>query len=318
MKVSILIPTHNSADWLRASISSALAQSEIDREVLVWDDGSTDGTAGVLASFEDRIRRFEGPARGGNYARNRLLDAAGGEWIQFLDADDYLEPDKIARQLQEAGSELDSANVLYSPVWVETWRDGRAGPRAASPVDAATDLVTQWLAWELPQTGGALWRRTSLLNLGGWREAQLCCQEHELYARALRAGRTFRFCPSPGAVYRIWSEQTVCRRDPLLVIREKTRLIDEMLDWLDANGRLTTQQRETAGQACFEMARTWARYDVAAAGDYVRARRKRGLIRAHGKAAPWTYRLAVKLLGFNLTESLLRVRRRFALGGLKS
>lgn len=131
-----------------------------------------------------------------------------------------------------------------------------------------------------------------------------CCQEHELYLRALQAGSQWRFCPSPGAVYRLWSEETVCRKDPVRVIRTRTELIDRALAWLDQNQALQSAHRHAAAQAFFEMARSWARYDLDAATHYLDDRRRRTSIRPRGPAAPVNYRLAYHLLGFRRAEAL--------------
>ena len=308
-RISILVPVHNAARWLRPCLESALAQTYAPIELLAWDDGSADDSRAILASFGDRIRWQSGSKRGGNFARNQLLREARGEWLQFLDADDYLEPQKITRQFEEAGDHT-RADMIYSPVWVETWRNDTRVDRVASSLDASTDLFTQWITWQLPQTGGALWRADALRRIGGWNEAMPCCQEHELYLRALQAGLRWVHCPSPGAVYRIWSEQTVCRRDPGLVIRQRTMLIDGALAWLKAQGALRSVHRTAAAQACFEMARTLARFDLDRAVDYYRQRRAHDLILARGPAAPLSYRLVHGAAGFRRAERLARVLRR--------
>ena len=106
----------------------------------------------------------------------------------------------------------------------------------------------QWIRWHIPQTGGALWRREALLRIGGWREGQPCCQEHELYLRALMAGLRFAYAPSPRAVYRIWSEETLCRKDPLLVVRVRTELMDTLRAWLEAQGKFSAEHRSEIGR----------------------------------------------------------------------
>ena len=78
---------------------SALGQAWPDKDVFVVDDGSADGSIDVIRCFGDRIRWETGPNRGGNAGRNRLLELARGEWLQYLDADDYILPDKVARQM---------------------------------------------------------------------------------------------------------------------------------------------------------------------------------------------------------------------------
>src|SRR5438128_899411 len=98
--VSILIPCYNAERWIGEAISSALAQTWSEKEIIVVDDGSTDGSLQQIRKFDGLVRWETGPNRGGNAARNRLLELAKGEWLQYLDADDYLLPDKIAKQME--------------------------------------------------------------------------------------------------------------------------------------------------------------------------------------------------------------------------
>jgi len=307
--VSILIPSYNAEAWIGAAIDSALAQQGISAEIIVVDDGSSDGTLAVVRGFGDRVRCESLSHAGGNAARNRLLEMSRGCWLQYLDADDYLLPGKIARQFASvSGSESD---VSYGPVWVETWKEGRAMERTLQTIDASLDLATQWILWQLPQTGGPLFRREALVGIGGWNERMPCCQEHELYLRAMQAGLKFTLISDAdaGAVYRIWSDQTVCRKDPALVVRTRTRLTDEMLAWLEKEGTLREAHRRAAGTQFFEMARTLARDDIAAGAAYFAARGEIGLLQLAGAAAPWRYRAALAIGGFSFAEKLARIMR---------
>src|SRR5438552_830981 len=119
MKVTIGIPCYNAARWLRQCIQSALDQRDVEPEVIVVDDGSTDESPAIAKEFGTRITLIEGGHRGGNHARNLVLQAATGEWIQYLDADDYLDPAKISTQFRETHNGAE-ADIIYSPVWVET------------------------------------------------------------------------------------------------------------------------------------------------------------------------------------------------------
>lgn len=303
--VSIGIPSFNSARWLGQAIESALAQTWPEREVIVVDDGSTDESPEIARKFGSRVQVIVTENRGGNHARNQALRAARGEWMQFLDADDYLEPEKIAQQFAETNGGID-ADVIYSPTWIE---DLGQKTREPSAIDTSLDLYSQWLAWQIPQTGGALWRKNALDAVGGWKEGQPCCQEHELYLRALEAGLRFRFAPTPHAVYRIWSEQTVCRRDPRKVIHVRTGLMDALQGWMQTHNLWTATHTRIAGQAFFEMSRTIAQHDLAEAAAYFQERKQRGLIHLAGPAAPRSYRLAHRLLGFTGAERLAAVRR---------
>lgn len=304
--VSIGIPSFNAERWLGEAIESALGQTWPSCEVIVVDDGSTDRSREIARGFGDRIRLLEGGHGGGNRARNLALHDARGEWVQFLDADDYLEPEKIEKQFAEVHGGRD-ADAIYSAYWFE--RYGPPKERWASELDLHLDLFGQWLAWQLPQTGAVLWRKSALESIGGWKDDQPCCQEHELYLRALQAGLRFVHAPSIHAVYRLWSEETVCRKDPRRTIRVKTGLIDNARAWLEERERWTEAYQQVTAQACFEMARTVARENIDEGVAYHDDRKQRGLIALSGPAAPLAYRLVYRTLGFRMAERVAARRR---------
>jgi len=97
--VSVVIPAYNAAWCVGQAIDSALAQSFVDREIIVVDDGSTDDTPRVLAGYGSRIRIVSKPNGGLSSARNAGVAAAQGEFVAFLDADDRWLPAKLARQV---------------------------------------------------------------------------------------------------------------------------------------------------------------------------------------------------------------------------
>lgn len=311
MKVTIGIPVYNCERWIADTIRAALAQTWEQKEVIVVDDGSSDGTPELCRAFGDRIRFVAQGRRGGNVARNHLLRLASGDWVQFLDADDSLPPEKIAVQLgakQAAGHD-----VICSPVTFEKWDGDRLVRRDPQQIAQPVDWTAEWLRWNLPQTGGCLWRREALLGIGGWNEDYRFNQEYELYFRALKAGLKFALVNGPHAIYRLWSENTVCRRDKSGVVLGKTRLVHAFLDWAETVAPdKRSRYRRLAGVACFEMARTLAAQDLALAREYFVDRRREGLIALEGPAAPWKYRFTLGLLGFAAAEKLARLTRRSA------
>ncbi|GAA4084412.1 glycosyltransferase family 2 protein [Mucilaginibacter panaciglaebae] len=98
--VSVIIPTYNSEKYLAEAITSALSQSYHNIEVIVVDDGSTDNSLTIAKSFESKkVKVFSQQNKGAGCARNKGLSQATGNYIQYLDSDDRLSPDKIAMQL---------------------------------------------------------------------------------------------------------------------------------------------------------------------------------------------------------------------------
>jgi glycosyltransferase involved in cell wall biosynthesis len=308
MKITIGIPVYNCERWIEETIRSALAQTWPEKEVLVIDDGSADNTVDICRSFGSKIQFVSQGRRGGNAARNHVLRLASGEWIQYLDADDYLGAEKIAKQLG-TGATADS-DVVCSPVLFETWEEDRIVSCVPQVFERPIDWFSNWIRWNMPQTGGCLWRKESLLKIGGWNELFTCNQEYELYFRAFQSGLRFKFVDVPEAVYRLWSEGTVCRKDKSAVIKGKTELLRQFLDWLRSTGNFQPEYKRLAGVACFEMARTLAARDLRQAEQYFSARRNEGLISIGGPAAPWKYRFALTFLGFSAAEQLAKVARR--------
>ena len=198
-------------------------------------------------------------------------------------------------------------DCIFSPVLFD-----QDGSRTASELDPGLDTQTLWLAWQLPQTGGCLWRRTALERIGGWNEATPCCQEFELYRRAIEAGLHFHFAPTANAVYRVWSEGTLCRKDPRQVIEVRTELYRGFVAWLRDRGSLAERHIALAGRACFEMARTLAKLDLQSAARYHDERLREQLIHLAGPAAPFSYRAAYRAFGFSFAERMASTLRRRA------
>ena len=115
--VSILIPAHNAEAWIGDSIKSAIAQTWRHKEIIVVDDGSTDKTLATAQQFEsNEVRVVTQPNQGAAVARNTAFSVAQGDYIQWLDADDILDPRKIENQAQKIRNGL-SDRTLLSGAW---------------------------------------------------------------------------------------------------------------------------------------------------------------------------------------------------------
>jgi hypothetical protein len=306
--ISILIPCYNAERWIAQAIESALAQTYQPIEIVVVDDGSTDGSLDIIRRFGSHIRWETGPNRGGNAARNRLLELARAQWVQYLDADDYLLPDKLALQVRYLTDNAD-LDVLCGQVTKEDWSE-RCVSRVLQVIPTPHDPWVLLARWYLPQTGGPLWRKSALEDVGGWKVGQPCCQEHELYLRLLVAGKRFGFCTSNGAIYRIWSKDTVCHRDGGEVRRQRLKVLATEEEHLRVAGELTPLRLQAISQARFEMARLAWRQDrpvakkifeqlLASNPDFVPLGNQPG-----GHHPPLSYRILWRLFGFNTAEAI--------------
>ncbi len=109
--VSVVIPSYGCAAYLREAIESTRVQTHRPLEIIVVDDGSTDGSLEIAREYGDPVRVVTQPNSGVSVARNRGINEARGEWIAFLDADDAWEPTKLERQMAAIVTGADADGV---------------------------------------------------------------------------------------------------------------------------------------------------------------------------------------------------------------
>lgn len=168
-RVTVVIPTHNRAALLPRAIASALAQTALPRcDIVIVDDGSTDDTPDVAASYADRIHYLRQPNRGPAAARNAALRACPNEFAAFLDDDDHWEPDKLAHQL--AAFERWPCVVLVGGR--AEARDPHGGRRPHPvpdvPFDRPIDLAPALFVTNFLPTPTVMVRTATLLAVGGF------------------------------------------------------------------------------------------------------------------------------------------------------
>lgn len=118
VSVSVLIPTYNRKAYLREAIDSVLAQTYTDYEIIVVDDGSTDGTGEALAAaYGEQIRYVRQDNQGESVARNRGLELAQGEYVALLDSDDLWLPEKLARQMTAIETDA-KVGLVFCQSWI--------------------------------------------------------------------------------------------------------------------------------------------------------------------------------------------------------
>jgi glycosyltransferase involved in cell wall biosynthesis len=203
--VSIIIPCYNAAPWLERTLISALSETWTPTEVIVIDDGSTDASLGIARRFESKGVIVVGQRNAGaSSARNHGLRLAHGDYIQFLDADDLLAADKIARQL--ALAERCAPDTALCCTWTRFTRDPNDADftaqvlcRDASPVDWVSlkfenDAMMHPAAWLIP--------RSLCDRAGPWDESLSLDDDGEYFSRIVLASSGVRFCREAVSFYR--------------------------------------------------------------------------------------------------------------------
>jgi glycosyltransferase involved in cell wall biosynthesis len=204
--VSILIPAYNAEQWLPDTLRSAIAQTWERKEIIVVDDGSTDQTLAIAQQFEsDCVKVFTQKNQGAAATRNNAFSLSRGDYIQWLDADDLLGPEKVARQMEALG---DSPNklTLLSGSWGRFWHR----PQCASFVPTAlwSDLSkAEWLTRKMGQnlymqTASWLVSRELTEAAGPWNIRLLGDDDGEYFCRVLLASNGVRFVPEAKVYYR--------------------------------------------------------------------------------------------------------------------
>ena len=194
---SVVLPTHNRAALLPVAISSALQQTCGDLELLIMDDGSTDNTADVVASFDDRRIHYHhhNQPTGAAAARNRGIAAARGRYVSFLDDDDELLPEFLqqTRLFFERAGGSDLAMTFTNVQWVTRSDNGdqvvrtieHNGMRFDDQHQNAKDLLT---ICRLATSWGITIKRTALLDVGGFDERLTISEDRDLFVRLLARG----------------------------------------------------------------------------------------------------------------------------------
>src|SRR5215510_378584 len=204
--VSVIVPALNRERFLGDAVRSVLQQSYSDLEVVIVDDGSTDGTyevAQICASSDNRVRVLRTPNRGPASARNAGLHAATGEYVSFLDSDDVYTQQKVESHVHHFG-ERPEIDLVFSDY---ATADERLNVRVvhAKGMPAAgfreTLAIRNWFA-----TTACTVRRSLIERVGPFRTDLRGPEDWELWIRCARAG-TFSYVPGVVTLYRQHGDQ---------------------------------------------------------------------------------------------------------------
>jgi glycosyltransferase involved in cell wall biosynthesis len=258
LRVSIVIPCFNAARWVRAAIDSVLAQQLEEIEVIAIDDGSTDGTAEVIATDYPQVRLFRTANRGPSAARNLGTSMATGQFIQYLDADDLLAPGKLAAQI--AALETAGADVAYGD-WqrlIPTQDGGfRPGPIVRREIEGPAELALFTNFWCPP--AAYLFRSEIVRKVGSWNMRLPIIQDARFALDCALQGARFVYTPGVAASYRTHPSGSVSTRDPIAFVRDCLRNAAEVEQWWTAHGGIDETRRNAllevyggAARASFE------------------------------------------------------------------
>ncbi|MGA8408559.1 MAG: glycosyltransferase [Candidatus Acidiferrales bacterium] len=202
--VSILIPAYNAEAWISDTLRSAIAQTWERKEIIVIDDGSKDQTLAVARRFESQqLKVVTQKNQGASATRNNAFAMSQGDYVQWLDADDLMGPEKTASQMEAAER---SKRTLISGAWAKFMH--RPYRAAFRPSPLWQDLLpAEWLMRKMEgniymQTATWLVSRELAEAAGPWDTRLLGDDDGEFFCRVLLASNGTRFVKESKVYYR--------------------------------------------------------------------------------------------------------------------
>jgi glycosyltransferase involved in cell wall biosynthesis len=254
--VSILIPAYNAEKTIACTIRSAIAQTWQRKEIIVVDDGSSDRTPELARRFASKVTVVSTANHGAAAARNHAFRLSYGDYIQWLDADDILAPNKVERQYA-ALRENDSRRVLLSSAWA--FFDYRIDRARFVPTSLWHDLVpVEWLLRKMGenlhmQTATWLTSRELAEAAGPWDTRLQSDDDGEYFCRVLLASEGTRFAPEARVFYRISPS------DRLSHIGTSNKKKEAMLTSMKLHVQYlrSLEESERVRQACLTYLQNW-------------------------------------------------------------
>lgn len=227
--VTVIIPCRNAASWLAQAVESSLDQSWPAVEIIIVDNGSTDGSLAVARSYEGaRLSVLECQRPGASAARNDGLAHANGDFIQFLDADDVLDRNKVALQMGRLATV--PAGSIASGGWARFHGDLAEARFTPEPVwsDLAAEdfLISSWLGGGMMPDFAWLTPRAVIEAAGPWDESLSVGDDGEYFCRVALAASGILFCGEARGYYRSGAPDTLSRRRDRKALESAYRAIE--------------------------------------------------------------------------------------------
>jgi glycosyltransferase involved in cell wall biosynthesis len=187
-KVSVIIPTYNYGKYIEKAIDSVLAQTYQDFEIIVVDDGSTDNTKEIIETrYKDKVRYFYQENKGAPVARNKGIRKSRGEYLTFLDADDWFAPENLKYKVKVLDNDADAGWVYSDGYYVN--KEGEIIDKASNRFSFSNRKLEGDISSELFSMGNyittdsVLARKTCIIKAGCFDETLPALQDYELWLR---------------------------------------------------------------------------------------------------------------------------------------
>jgi len=217
--VSVLIPLYNAEKYLSECLDSVINQTYKNIEVIIVNDGSVDASLTLAKDYAGRyewIQVYSQGNRGASAARNKAFSLSRGKYIQYLDADDYLHPDKILMQIQKLHKEKNTALCFGKCEYFQGDKhnilDRHLNLYDKNYFDPCDFLYTMWLNVEAIPPLSYITHRKLIEAVGGWNEELTTNDDGEFFARVIGSSKNVVFVSESVSYYRMDSPNSLSKK----------------------------------------------------------------------------------------------------------
>lgn len=271
MLVSVIIPCYNVEKYISECIESVSNQSYNDIEIICIDNNSSDNTVAILNDLKLKFSNLVVDKElkpGAPAARNKGLELAGGQWIQFLDADDLLLPTKIAHQIKMINDSLSPVDFVTSSYIKRTVNHEDTINLIKLPATPSNYYISAFTN-QSGITSSNLWNKNALIEVGNWDENIKSSQETDLMLRLVLNNKQYIVDIEPLTIIRERETGQISQRNPE---KKWKQYIDVRLDFLDQlRSKLPNEYLKLKGM-CYDFLMisviTLGKYDKKGATEY--------------------------------------------------
>lgn len=252
LKVSILIPLYNAEEYIAETIDSCLNQTYKNIEIIIIDDGSTDSGLNIARAYENKHTIIKVEAQknsGAPVARNRAFAFATGDYIQYIDADDLLHPDKIRLQMEVLKTADDRTLVFgrwgtfQKNIENVIWKDLPVNKNYDDPTRFLIELWTSGMAvithlWLVP--------RVLVAESGGWDESLARNQDGDFFARVVMKSRKIVFMKESIGYYRKDNENSISNQISRKALQSNLKTFETYIELMKDDMEKTEVRRSLA------------------------------------------------------------------------
>lgn len=307
MLISIIIPCYNAEKFVGDAIQSALQQTFKEKEIICINNASNDRTEDVLIKYKSIypnliiVNEFK---NGASAARNRGLFISKGEYIQFLDADDLLEPNKLEKQVEILKSSKDLPDFIASE-----------GVMILPSEKKTINLHIEENAWfglftgKLGNTCSNLFKKSALISIDGWNEQMQSSQETELMYRLLKNNASVIFDHNERAVIRKINESSISASDKKNNYLRYVDLRLNIFSHLDSIGYYDSHDIYPYLNFLFDIIRILYRYNPEKSVEYHKILKKKKFTPHSNSTKETVYKMLYNILGFKNSERFYEMVR---------